>query len=82
MISNNEFDSPMRNNHRLFLDNCYLEGSHVKLHQDGMHLSMNIRCNRDLFTTKEIVVRIIDNDLCKINRPVFSKRLVLKEQVN
>ena len=47
MISNNEFDSPPRNNHKLFQDNCYLEGSHVKLRRDGVNLDVNIRCNRE-----------------------------------
>ena len=36
MISSNEFDSLPRSNHKYFQDNCYLEGSHVKLHQDGV----------------------------------------------
>ena len=47
MISNNEFDSPSRSNHKPFQDNCYLNGSQLKLRQDGVHLGVNIRCNRE-----------------------------------
>ena len=41
---------PLTNNHKLFQDN-YLEGSHVKLDQDGVHLGVNIRCNRETCLT-------------------------------
>ena len=52
-------------------------GGSLNLDQDGVHLAVNIRCSRE---TKEIVVKILDNDLCRINRLAFQNMCVLKNK--
>ena len=71
MISKNEFNSPPppTNNHKVFQDNCYLEGSHVKLHQDGVHLGVNIRCNRETCLPPKVMNTFIR--LCGLTHCIF-----------
>ena len=49
------------------------------LNQRLYFMSVNIRCDRETCLLP-IVVRIIDNRLCKINRLVFKTCLVLKNK--
>ena len=51
----------------------------LKLHQDGVDLGCKHQIQwNDLFTTKEIVGRILDDNLHKINRLVFQNMGVFK----